>query len=106
MFMSIECGKIFSGGGVRKRRKRLKDHKRDKHNSFSVHAKKQDFCTQVDKYTSIFQKHNIHRIKIPDVKTTTLRSEALREDKKTVKKILTKNVTNDGHFQEHDLSFL
>ena len=104
--MSITCGKIFTGGRVKERRMRLKNHNRDRHEKFEIHAQDSSMNVSSDAFTSTFQKHNVHRIKIPEIKTSTLRSEALQSDLKKMKQRFAKDLTDDNNYQEHDLSSL
>ena len=78
--MSIECGKFFTGGRLRDRRKRLQNHQRDRHGKFEVYANDLGPSLAPDTHTQTSQRHNVHRINIPQINTSTLRSEALQAD--------------------------
>ena len=55
-----------------------------------------------DAFTSTSQNHNVHRIKIPEIKTSALGSEVFQADVKR-KKRFAKDFTDDNNYQEHDL---
>ena len=72
-----------------------------------IHAHDSSMNVSSDAFTSTFQKHNVYRIKNPEIKTSTLKSETLQVDlKKKKKKRFVKDITDDSNYQEHDSSSL
>ena len=104
--MSIHCGKIFKGGNAKSRQTRFKDHKEQKHESLKINAPSFRCEPVTDQYTAKFKEHNVHRINIPDVKTSTLRRQALEQDLQKWKHNFLNELTEDANYEEHDLSFL
>lgn len=71
-----------------------------------IHAHDSSMNVSSDAFTPTFQKHNVHRIKNPEIKTWTLGSETLQADLKKMKKRFAKDITDDNNYQEHDSSSL
>ena len=72
-----------------------------------IHAHDSSMNVSSDAFTPTFQKHNVHRIKNPEIKTWMLGSETLQADlKKKKKKRFAKDITDDNNYQEHDSSSL
>ena len=71
-----------------------------------IHAHDSSMNVSSDAFTSIFQKHNVYRIKNPEIKTSTLKSETLQVDLKKKRKRFVKYIKDDKNYQEHDSSSL
>ena len=59
----------------------MQNHQRDRHEKFEVYANDLGPSLAPDTHTQTFQRHiNVHTINKPQIRTSTLRSEALQAD--------------------------